>query len=91
MADLPPNGSDIVTMGEVAFVIKDGTVEVTHEVEVYDMNDLLADFGGMLGLLLGASVFGLLEFVADIMSKIGIPDFSAELVNRKKSKMKVTK
>ena len=36
---------------------------------VYDWNDLVADIGGYLGLLLGQSVYGIFEFLTLWMKK----------------------
>lgn len=59
-------GADISLVG---FMIKDGVVDITHETQMYDENDFISDFGGMMGLLLGASVLSLYELLAEVLKK----------------------
>ena len=56
--------------GDLGLMIKDGTVTVSHEVKMYDEYDLISDFGGMLGLLLGASVLSMYELIVEIIKNI---------------------
>ena len=38
-------------------------IVVTFQYMIYDWNDLVADIGGYLGLLLGQSVYGIFELL----------------------------
>ena len=40
----------------IGFFLSSNDIEVTEEVELYNLGKFIADFGGYLGLLLGASL-----------------------------------
>ena len=44
-------------------VIRAHKIVMTLQYMVYDWNDLVADIGGYLGLLLGQSIYGILELL----------------------------
>ena len=44
-------------------------IVVTEEVLAYTIEDLVADFGGYLGLLLGASILSMYDFITQIKWK----------------------
>ena len=44
-------------------------IVVTEEVLAYTIEDLVADFGGYLGLLLGASILSMYDFISQIKLK----------------------
>ena len=44
-------------------------IVVTEEVLAYTIEDLVADFGGYLGLLLGASILSMYDFITQIKLK----------------------
>ena len=50
--------------------VQDPKVETVSEQYLYDFNNLLADAGGYLGLLMGASLLTFYEVAADLMEKI---------------------
>ena len=65
--------------GYLGLSMKDGTVMVSHEVPIYNGNDMLSDFGGMLGLLLGASVLSVFECGTELLlTKISKINFEAK-------------
>ena len=45
-------------------------IEVQKESLVYDYQDLLADFGGYLGLLLGVSMLSIYDYALELFIKI---------------------
>ena len=53
----------------VTLMMPSDEVEIHEEVRLYTMANLIADFGGYLGLLLGASVMSLIDLVLDFWSK----------------------
>ena len=63
--------SDDFTVG---FFLSSKDVKVTEEVELYNLSKFIADFGGYLGLLLGASLItffdGCVLFISFILEKI---------------------
>jgi len=48
------------------------TKTVLREYLAYDLGQLIADVGGLLGMLLGASLFSLLKFVVEKCRKLYI-------------------
>lgn len=50
---------------DVQFTMNNANVEVVTEQLLYDGNNLFADTGGLLGLLLGVSVLSLYGHAAD--------------------------
>ena len=63
------DASDTTDYSSIGFMIKDGAIDITHETPMYDENDFISDFGGMMGLLLGASVLSLYELLAELLKK----------------------
>ena len=53
----------------VTLMMPSDEVEIHEEVRLYTMANFIADFGGYLGLLLGASVMSLIDLVLDFWSK----------------------
>ena len=49
--------------------IRSSIIVMTLQYMVYDWNDLVADIGGYLGLLLGQSVYGIFELLTLWMKK----------------------
>ena len=45
-------------------------VHIREEIFTYDELDLIADFGGILGLLLGASILSVCDFFEVLLKKI---------------------
>ncbi len=41
---------------------------------MYDLGDLAGDVGGMVGMLLGASIFGFYQNLQDILLKYALTD-----------------
>ncbi len=44
---------------------------------MYDLGDLAGDVGGMVGMLLGASIFGLYQYLQNILLKYALTDKKA--------------
>ena len=53
----------------VTLMMPSDEVEIHEEVRLYTMANFIADFGGFLGLLLGASVLSLFDIVLNFWSK----------------------
>ena len=53
----------------VTLMMPSDEVEIHEEVRLYTMANFIADFGGFLGLLLGASVNSFLDIILEIISK----------------------
>ena len=45
-------------------------VQVKEEIFMYDGQDLIADFGGIMGLLLGASILSFYDFIENGLRKL---------------------
>ena len=45
-------------------------VQVKEEIFMYDGQDLIADFGGIMGLLLGASILSFYDFIENVLRKL---------------------
>ena len=54
------------------FIFEDGSYHVRQEYFVYDTGSFLADVGGYLGLILGYSLLGLYNTIADWMAETNI-------------------
>ena len=52
----------------IAFYFSKGTFQVKEEIVMYGLGDLVADVGGYLGLLLGASIFAIYEKIEKYFS-----------------------
>ena len=54
------------------FVIKDKClqIDVQEEYKIYPLESFVADVGGYLGLLLGASILSLIESLTDTIEKL---------------------
>lgn len=63
----PGGGSNLSSV--LQFVIKDGTIRVVEEQLLYDIDNFIADVGGYLGLLLGASIVSLFDAGLGLFSK----------------------
>ena len=63
-------------MVKIHFFLK---IRVVTEEMIYTYADLIADFGGYLGLLLGASIMSMY----DIIAQIGV-NIKQQFINRKK-------
>ena len=53
----------------VTLMMPSDEVEIHEEVRLYTIANFIADFGGFLGLLLGASVLSLFDIVLNFWSK----------------------
>ena len=51
------------------FVTNSAKVNIIKDVLLYDFNNLVADVGGLFGLLLGISIFGIIEMGLKFVSK----------------------
>ena len=49
--------------------VNDGVIDVLEEKPLYDSNNFVADVGGYLGLLLGASVLTIYQDILDFLLK----------------------
>ena len=54
-------------------------VEVIEETLAYKFQDLFADFGGYLGLLLGASIMSLYDIIMEVISRLRNLKFKTKL------------
>lgn len=45
----------------ISFYLSSKDIKVTEEIELYDLGKFIADFGGYLGLLLGASLITFID------------------------------
>ena len=45
-------------------------VHIREEIFNYDELDLIADFGGIMGLLLGASILSFYDFIENVLRKL---------------------
>ena len=52
------------------FAVQDANLYVSREVPLYDINSFIADVGGYLGLLLGASVISLYEWFMEMLQAL---------------------
>ena len=43
------------------FIMKDNKLRITEHVALYEFTNFVADFGGYLGLFLGASLFSMFD------------------------------
>ena len=55
---------------QVLFVISKIQVDVIQEVLAYTKNDLLADFGGYMGMFVGASIMSIYDVLISMMLKL---------------------
>ena len=51
--------------------VNDGVIEVLEEKPLYNVNNFIADVGGYLGLLLGASVLTIYQDILDFVANKG--------------------
>lgn len=65
----PKGGEDPNDLVGTEMIVNDGVIEVLEEKPLYNGNDFVADVGGYLGLLLGASILTIYQdatkFLAD--------------------------
>ena len=57
---------------DLHFAVKDPFMTVMEETPIYDINNFIADVGGYLGLLLGASILAIFDVVADVTMSMKI-------------------
>ena len=55
---------------QITMKILDETISVTEERKLYTQDNFIADVGGYLGLLLGASALTLYDFIVDMGKRV---------------------